>query len=98
MRRPSLPYVSRLTRIIRSFETPFARRQRRLAGRVAALRALDDAALAGLGLRRDQIIAPLRRVLWPERPVLPKPRPPLRSDLHSAAAVRQAGRASAAKT
>ncbi|HBM57590.1 MAG TPA: hypothetical protein DD444_00170 [Citreicella sp.] len=57
MRRPSLPYVSRLTRIIRSFETPFARRQRRLAGRVAALRALDDAALAGLGLRRDQIIA-----------------------------------------
>lgn len=57
MRRPSLPCVSRLTRIVRSFETPFARRQRRLAGRVAALRALDDAAMAGLGLRRDQIIA-----------------------------------------
>ncbi|APZ51600.1 hypothetical protein [Salipiger abyssi] len=44
-------------RLARIFDTPFAERQRRLAARVAALRALDDGELAEMGLRRDQILA-----------------------------------------
>ncbi|MBS0124522.1 hypothetical protein [Thetidibacter halocola] len=42
--------------LARLFETPFDRRQRRLAARVAALRALSDADLAARGLRRDEIL------------------------------------------
>lgn len=45
--------VSRLARL---FETPFDRRNRRLAARVAELRALSDQDLAALGIARDQIL------------------------------------------
>lgn len=38
------------------WDTPFDRRNRRLAARVAQLRALDDAQLARIGLSRDEII------------------------------------------
>ena len=43
-------------RVSRLFETPFDRRQRRLAARVDALRSLSDAELAARGLTRDQIL------------------------------------------
>ncbi|APX23780.1 MAG: hypothetical protein CML50_13785 [Rhodobacteraceae bacterium] len=51
--RPADPLLLRLARLL---ETPFARRQRQLAARVADLRALSDDELARLGLRRDQIL------------------------------------------
>jgi hypothetical protein len=38
------------------FETPFDRRAKRLANRVAELRALSDTELAAKGLRRDDIL------------------------------------------
>lgn len=40
----------------RLFETPFDARQRRLAARVADLRALSDAELAARGLQRQDIL------------------------------------------
>ncbi|MBV2358250.1 hypothetical protein KUH32_00550 [Thalassococcus sp. CAU 1522] len=41
----------------RFLETPFDIRQRRLAQRIEALRAMDDAELAAYGLTRDTIVA-----------------------------------------
>ncbi|RAK15177.1 hypothetical protein [Salipiger aestuarii] len=43
-------------RVARLFETPFARRQRALAARVAALRAMSDRELSERGLSRDTIL------------------------------------------
>lgn len=43
-------------RVARLFETPFARRQRALAARVAELRAMSDSELAARGLTRDAIL------------------------------------------
>lgn len=51
------PSFSVSRRIARIFETPFARRQRQLAERIASLRALTDEELARLGLQRDEILA-----------------------------------------
>ncbi|MBU2960201.1 hypothetical protein KO516_05010 [Citreicella sp. C3M06] len=43
-------------RISRLLETPFSRRQRRLANRVAELRSLSDDELAARGLAREDIL------------------------------------------
>ena len=43
-------------RLARLLETPFDRRQRRLAAQVDRLRALTDAELAARGLRRQDIL------------------------------------------
>ncbi len=43
-------------RIARLFDTPFERRQRALAARVAELRAMSDGELAQRGLTRDVIL------------------------------------------
>lgn len=43
-------------RIARLFETPFARRQRALAARVAELRAMSDDELCDRGLTRERIL------------------------------------------
>ncbi|MFY0622056.1 MAG: hypothetical protein JXQ89_10205 [Pelagimonas sp.] len=45
--------MSQLTSLI---ETPFDRRQRRIAQRIATLRAMTDDQLARRGVRRDDII------------------------------------------
>lgn len=45
-----------IARFTRLFETPFDRRNRRLAARVTELRALSDQELAAMGIARDQIL------------------------------------------
>lgn len=42
--------------VARVFETPFDRRQKRIAARIKMLRALSDTDLAARGLRRQDII------------------------------------------
>ncbi len=51
---PDRPTLRR--RLARLFDTPFDRRARRMAARIKVLRALSDAELAALGIRRDDIV------------------------------------------